>query len=145
MERRDRYVPPIVVLNLTTVMPVTIWIMRGFVATLPPDLEWAARIDGAGEFSVFWRIILPLLRPAMASVAMIAFLTSWSQFMAPLLFSQSDASQPVAVLIPSFVGRNAANLGLQAAGGILALMPPLILAVLLHRSLLGGLLGGAME
>jgi ABC-type glycerol-3-phosphate transport system permease component len=127
------------------VMPVTIWIMRGFVATLPPDLEAAARLDGASESAVFLQIVLPLLRPAIASVAIIAFLTSWSQFMAPLLFSHSDASQPVAVLLPSFVGRNASNLGLQAAGGILALLLPLILTVLLHKSLLGGLLGGAVK
>lgn len=140
----DTYLP-IIVLNLTTTMPLAVWIMRSFVAALPADIEAAARVDGAGPLQVLWYVVLPLLRPAMTAVAIIVFLTSWSQFLAPLLFSQSSATQPLTVLIPTFVTKNATDYGIQAAAGCAAIVPPLLLVLALHRYLLNGLLRGAFK
>lgn len=136
---------PIIVLGVTTSLPIAIWIMRSFVASLPADIESAARLDGANEARILWNIILPLLKPAITSVGIIVFLTSWSAFIAPLLFGQSSASQPLTVLIPTFVTKNSIDLGLQAAAGCMAILPPILLILGLHRFLVTGLLQGAVK
>jgi multiple sugar transport system permease protein len=140
----DTY-PPIVLLAITTTLPVAVWLMRSFVAALPRDLESAARLDGAGEMRLLWDIVLPLLRPAVAAVAIIVFLTSWSAFLAPLLFSSSMNTQPITVLIPNFVTKNSTDLGLQAAAGCIAMLPPIALVLGLRRFLVSGLLRGAIK
>jgi multiple sugar transport system permease protein len=140
----DTYTP-IIVLGLTTTLPVAIWIMRSFVAALPADIESAARLDGAGEARILWNIIFPLLRPAITAVAIIVFLTAWSAFLAPLLFSQSSNTQPLTVLIPNFVTRYNSDLGLQGAAGVVAMFPPILLVLCLHRFLVSGLLRGAFK
>ena len=136
---------PIIVLGLTTSLPIAIWIMRSFVAALPADIESAARLDGANEARILWNVILPLLRPAITAVGIIVFLTAWSAFLAPLLFSQSPGSQPLTVLIPNFVTKNSVDLGLQAAAGCMAILPPILLILGLHRFLVSGLLQGAIK
>lgn len=140
----DSYTP-IIVLAMTTTLPIAIWFMRSFAAALPQDIEAAARIDGAGVVRVLWSIVIPLLRPAITTVAVIVFLTAWFQFLAPLLFSHSIASQPITVLIPSFVTKNSTDYGLQAAAGCLAMLPPIVLLLILHRYLVGGILRGAFK
>jgi len=140
----DTYTP-IIVLGMTTTLPVAIWVMRSFVASLPEDIESAARLDGAGEVRLLWTIILPLLRPAITAVSIIVFLTAWSAFLAPLLFGQSSNTQPLTVLIPNFVTKNNTDLGLQGAAGVMAMLPPILLVLLLHRFLVGGLLRGAFK
>ncbi len=136
---------PIIILGVTTSLPIAIWIMRSFVASLPADIESAARLDGANEARILWNIILPLLKPAITSVGIIVFLTSWSAFIAPLLFGQSSATQPLTVLIPTFVTKNSVDLGLQAAAGCMAILPPILLILGLHRFLVSGLLQGAVK
>lgn len=136
---------PMIVLGMTTTLAISTWVMRSFAATLPSDIEAAARIDGAGTGRVILSIILPLLRPALTAVSIIVFLTTWGLFLPPLMFSQSMDTQPLVVLIPNFVTKASADLGLQSAAGILAILPPMVLVIALHRYLLGGLLRGAVK
>jgi multiple sugar transport system permease protein len=138
----DTY-PPVILLNVATSLPLAVWIMRSFVAALPQDLEAAARLDGASEVRILWSIVLPLIRPAIAAVGIIVFLTSWSAFLAPVLFTQTSQSQPVTVFVPNLVAKTAQNIGLQAAAACLAMLAPIVVVVLLHRYLVSGLLRGA--
>lgn len=137
--------PPVILLNVAASLPLAVWIMRSFVAALPQDLEAAARIDGASEVRILWSIVLPLIRPAIAAVGIIVFLTSWSAFLVPVLLTQTSRSQPVTVFVPSLVAKTAQNIGLQAAAACLAMLAPIVVVVLLHRYLVSGLLKGAQK
>jgi multiple sugar transport system permease protein len=135
--------PPLILLALSASLPLAVWIMRSFVTSLPPDLEGAARIDGASEFRLLRSIVLPLLGPAVAAVAIIVFLTTWSAFLVPVFFTQTSATQPLTIFVPNLAAKNAENIGVQAAAACLALLVPVTVVVLLHRYIVGGLLRGA--
>jgi multiple sugar transport system permease protein len=138
----DTY-PPIVLLAVSASLPLALWIMRSFVASLPVDIESAARLDGASELRVLWHIVLPLLGPAVAAVGIIVFLSAWSAFLVPVFFSSSTNTQPLTVFIPNLVTKQAANLGPQAAAACLSMAFPILVVVLLHRYLISGLIRGA--
>lgn len=138
----DTYVP-LIALGVSASLPLAIWVMRSFVAALPQDIEAAARVDGANEMTILGKIVLPLLRPAVAAVGIIVFLTTWSAFLVPILFSQTAKTQPLTVFVPNLVSKTAQNIGLQAAAACLAMLAPILVVVFLHRHLVSGLLRGA--
>ena len=135
-----------VILILTSsTLPLAVWILRSHIASLPPDIENAARLDGASSLTVFWRIVMPLSRPGVAAAAVIVFLGTWSNFLIPLTFAPTDRTKPITVLIPEFASRYSQNYGLQATAGIIALLPPVLVVLWLNRYLLSGLLRGALN
>lgn len=108
---------------------VSVWgvfMMRQFFLTLPRDTEDAARIDGASEWEIFWRIALPLARPALATLALFAFIDAWKSFLWPLVVTQSMEMRTVEVGIASFHGLYYANWPYQMAAAVTALIPVLI-------------------
>ncbi len=124
---------------LPTVANVTgIFILRQFFRTIPNDLEDAARIDGAGPLQFWWRILLPLSRPAMASVAIITFISSWNNFLWPLVISNSDRSRTLPVGIAQFFGAgtgvsgSAPQFGISMAAALLATLPAVVFFLLLQ-------------
>jgi multiple sugar transport system permease protein len=138
----DTY-PPIVLLGVSASLPLAVWIMRSFVAALPLDIEEAARLDGASQGRILWYVVLPLLGPAVAAVAIIVFLATWSAFLVPVFFTQTSATQPLTVFIPNLVAKQAENIGIQAAAACLAMLVPICVVLALHKYLVGGLLRGA--
>lgn len=135
-----------VILVLTSAaLPLAIWILRSHIATLPEDLESAARMDGASTFLLMRRIIGPLVAPGIVATAVVTFLASWAAFLIPLVYANSAATQPLTVLIPTFASKYSSNYGLQAAAGLLAVLPPVLLVIVLQRHLLSGLLKGASK
>lgn len=108
---------------------VSVWgvfMMRQFFLTLPRDTEDAARIDGASEWTIFWRIALPLARPALATLALFAFIDAWKSFLWPLVVTQSMEMRTVEVGIASFHGLYYANWPYQMAAAVTALVPVLV-------------------
>lgn len=108
---------------------VSVWgvfLMRQFFLTLPKETEDAARIDGAGEWAIFWRIALPLARPALATLALFAFIDAWKSFLWPLIITRSMEMRTVEVGIASFHGLYYANWPYQMAAAVTALAPVLI-------------------
>lgn len=108
---------------------VSVWgvfMMRQFFLTLPRETEDAARIDGASEWGIFWRIALPLARPALATLALFAFIDAWKSFLWPLVVTQSMEMRTVEVGIASFHGLYYANWPYQMAAAVTALIPVLI-------------------
>lgn len=107
---------------------VSVWgvfLMRQFFLSLPRDTEEAARVDGAGEWTIFWRIALPLARPALATLALFAFIDAWKSFLWPLIITQSLEMRTVEVGIASFHGLYYANWPYQMAAAVTALVPVL--------------------
>ena len=118
---------------------IGVFLMRQFIAGIPDALMEAARIDGAGELRIFFQIILPQCGPAMATLAILTFLSSWNNFLWPLVAAQTDDmyTLPVALSLYS-TGQNATNYSVLLAGAVLIITPILLLFVFLQRYFIQG-------
>jgi multiple sugar transport system permease protein len=116
------------------VTPLGVFLMRQFIAGLPDELIEAARIDGAGEWRIFSRVILPLCGPPLATLGILTFLHSWNNFLWPLVVAQSEDKYtlPVALALYS-VGQNATRYGLLMAGAVVIIIPVVALFIALQR------------
>lgn len=119
--------------------PIGVFLMRQFIAGIPDALMEAARVDGAGEIRIFWKIILPQCGPPLATLSILTFLSSWNNFLWPLVASQTDNmyTLPVALSLYS-TGQNATNYSLLLAGAVLVISPILLLFVFLQRYFIQG-------
>jgi multiple sugar transport system permease protein len=133
----------VVAIIVSGMIPLSTWILRSHIATIPAEIEEAARIDGAGTWTVLVQVIGPLIAPGVVATGIIIFLGSWGEFLVPAVFANSPDIQPLTVLIPNLTTKTSAKFGLQAAAGLLGLVPPLVLVVFFQRYLLTGLLRGA--
>ncbi|MCW3840599.1 carbohydrate ABC transporter permease [Micromonospora yasonensis] len=120
--------------------PFGVFLMRQFLQSIPDELIEAARVDGAGEFRIFWRVVLPLCRPALATLGILTFLASWNNFLWPLVVATTEDKYtlPVALALYS-VGENERNYGLLLAGAVVVVLPVLIVFLVLQRHFLRGI------
>jgi multiple sugar transport system permease protein len=125
--------------------PFVLWIMGNYFQSIPRELEDSARVDGCTRLGALFRVILPLARPGLLSTALFAFLVAWDEFLYALVFTSTNASKTIPVAIAEFTGRYTTDFGLQAAGGILAAVPPVLIAVAFQRYIVGGLSAGAVK
>jgi len=114
--------------------PFGVFLMRQFLLSIPDDLIEAARVDGAGEWRIFWRIVLPLCRPALATLGILTFLASWNNFLWPLVVAQNQDryTLPVALSLYS-TGEQATNYGLLLAGSVMVIAPIVAAFIALQR------------
>ncbi len=126
-------------------LPVTIIILRGFFRTIPPDVEEAATLDGCTPFGFFWRILLPMARPALATVSVLAVVASWNSFMLPLVVFNDPSFWTLPLGVNQFRGQYAADTARILAYIVLAMVPALALYVLAERQLVSGLTSGATK
>ena len=126
-------------------LPLAILILVPFFATLPSDLAAAARIDGANEWQVFWRVMLPLVRPALASVVILQGVWMWNEFFIPLIIAIKPSTQTLPVGIMSFVGVYSTEWGLVFASVVVSALPVVIAYVLLTRQFVAGISAGAIK
>ncbi|GIG64171.1 sugar ABC transporter permease [Phytomonospora endophytica] len=117
-----------------------VFFMRQFIQSIPDELIESARIDGAGEVRIFWRIILPLCRPALATLGILTFLGSWNNFLWPLVIATTEDKYtlPVALALYS-VGQNETDYGLLLAGSVVVVVPVLVVFILLQRHFVRGI------
>lgn len=134
----------VILVEVSAALPLATWLMRSYIASLPTSIEEAALIDGSNLFTALRQVILPLIGPGMASTTIVVFLMTWSQFIIPLTFAPTAHAESLTVLITQFVTKDAVDYGLQAAAGILALIPAAILVIRYNRRLVSGLLTGAV-
>jgi len=116
-----------------------IFLLRQYLLSVPRDLEDAARIDGAGEWTVFTRIALPLARPALATVALFVFVDQWKSFLWPLIVTRSMDMRPVEVGISRFAGLYTSNWPYLMAASIVAILPILVLFLFAQRYFIRGI------
>ncbi len=140
----DSY-PGLVMPYLTFAMPLTVWLLVGYFRQLPPDLEEAAYIDGAGRIRTFWEIILPLSLPGIATTAILTFLYAWNEFLFALSFTVGPERQTVPVAIALFRGRYQVPWGEILAGVVVATVPVALLVLLFQRRIVSGLTAGAVK
>lgn len=122
------------------ITPLGVFLMRQFIMSLPDDIIEAARIDGASEWGIFLRVIMPLCGPAVAVLTILTFLGSWNNFLWPLVVATSEEKYtlPVALALYS-VGQNAAQYGLMMAGAVVVVVPVLLVFVVLQRYFVQGI------
>jgi len=122
------------------VSPFGVFLMRQFVLRLPPDLVQAARVDGAGEIRIFAQVILPLLGPALATLGILTFLSSWNNFLWPLVVAQREEmyTLPVALALYS-TGQNVTDYGFLLAGATLVVVPVLVIFMIFQRRFIEGI------
>jgi multiple sugar transport system permease protein len=128
--------------GLITTELVTVWgifLLRQFFQTLPRDLEDAARLDGAGEWRIFWKVVLPLSRPALATLAVFGLVDQWKSFLWPLIVTRSVRMQVVEVGIASFHGLYYTNWPYQMAAAVAAVVPLVALFFLAQRYFVRGI------
>ena len=119
--------------------------LRGFIKELPHELVESARIEGASEFIVYWKIILPLIMPALAALAVLEFTFIWNDYFWALVLVQGDEARPVTLGIQALRGRWTASWHLISAGSIVAALPPVVLFFILQKHFITGLTLGAIK
>jgi len=127
------------------ITPFVLWIMSGFFRTIPRELEDAARVDGATRMGALFRVVLPLSRPGILATMLFAFLLAWDEFLYALIFTSSTHAKTIPVAIAEFTGRFTVDFGMIATGGVLAAIPPLVIAFVFQRYIVGGLSAGAIK
>jgi ABC-type glycerol-3-phosphate transport system permease component len=124
-----------------------IFFMRQYISTISDELVDAARIDGASEFAIFWRVILPVVSPGLVSLGLIFFMASWNDFLFPLVIlkSPSNFTLPLTIrsLISGGIGRPVYNL--QMAGSVVSILPLLIIFLIFQRRFIDGITAGAVK
>ncbi len=127
------------ILPAFTGSPFLIFLVRQYMMSIPFDLDEAAYIDGASRFAVFWRIILPLARPALMLVVVFTFIDVWNDFLQPLIYLNDPDMFTVSLGLSFFQGARETNWNLLMAGSVLAMIPPLILFFFAQKQLIGGI------
>jgi multiple sugar transport system permease protein len=127
------------------VFPMNIFLSRQYFRTASRDLGEAARIDGAGEWRVFWRIHLPLARPLVTVVAIFSFTAVWDDFLWPLVVASSPQSQTVQVALTTFLSNGNVRYGPLMAGAVLAVLPVIAVFIVNQRGFVAGLIAGGVK
>lgn len=134
----------LILVDISIGLPLVIWMMRGYLASIPRDLEDAARIDGCTYLGALMRVILPLAGPGLVSVMIFAFIASWNEYLYSFIFTNVQAKT-----LPVLIGEFSTKLGLEylkiAAAGVLASLPPVILALFFQKFIIRGLTSGAVK
>lgn len=132
--------------HTTYTLPFALWMLQGYVASIPISLEEAAAMDGAPRFMVLLRIVFPLLVPGIVATAMFAFVASWNEFFFALVLLQSPDNYTLPITLKMFIGgEGKVALGPLAAGSVLAAIPSIVFFSLMQKRLTGGFLAGAVK
>jgi len=122
-----------------------LYVIKQYYQTIPKDLEEAARIDGAGEFSIWWRIMFPLTKPAVAAMAIFVFVANWSSFLWPLIVLNSEEKYTLPIAVAKLSGAFVDRTQYIAAGSVIAVLPIIVLFFFLQRYFIGGLTLGSVK
>ncbi|MFH9466528.1 carbohydrate ABC transporter permease [Streptomyces clavifer] len=127
-------------------LPFALWMLAGYVRAVPPELEEAAAVDGAGKVRILVSVTAPLLAPGIVATALFAFITAWNEFFFALVLLKTPEKQTLPVVLTHFLGaEGVADLGPLAAAAFLATLPSLVLFAVIQKRITGGLTAGAVK
>ncbi|MFF8016827.1 ABC transporter permease subunit [Streptomyces sp. NPDC007929] len=139
-------VPGLVLVYVVWALPFALWMLAGYVRAVPPELEEAAAVDGAGRVRTLVSVTAPLLAPGIVATALFAFITAWNEFFFALVLLKTPEKQTLPVILTHFIGaEGVADLGPLAAAAFLATLPSLVVFALIQRRITGGMLTGAVK
>ncbi len=126
-------------------LPQAIFIMSGFIETVPRELEEAAVIDGCGIYTIIFRIVLPVVKPALVTVAILTFLNTWNEFIMAMTYLSSDTWKTLPFAVTNFAGQYASDVAAQFAVMTLTALPSLIVFIILNKQITKGVMIGAVK
>jgi multiple sugar transport system permease protein len=135
----------LVVTYLAITAPFTVFVLVGYFEALPDELDKAARVDGCSRLQALWHVFLPLAAPSLVAVVLFSFLASWNEFLLALMFTQTPASQTLPIVVASFASDFTISFSFINAAGVIAIVPPILLALLFERYIVSGLTAGAVK
>lgn len=135
----------LVITYLAVTVPFSVFILVGYFESLPDELDKAARVDGCSRLQTLLRVYLPLALPSLVAVVLFTFLTSWNEFLLALMFTQTPASQTMPIVVAAFTSDFTISFSFINAAGVLAIIPPVLLAVVFERYIVSGLTAGAVK
>ncbi|UOB09496.1 carbohydrate ABC transporter permease [Streptomyces sp. HP-A2021] len=139
-------VPGLVLVYVVWALPFALWMLAEYVRALPPELEEAAAVDGAGRVRTLVSVTAPLLAPGIVATALFAFITAWNEFFFALVLLKTPEKQTLPVVLTHFIGaEGVADLGPLAAAAFLATLPSLVVFAIIQRRITGGMLTGAVK
>jgi raffinose/stachyose/melibiose transport system permease protein len=135
----------LVFVQSASMMPVAVFILTAFLKSVPAELEEAAKMDGALPFEIYWRVVLPLIRPALATVALLTFVSSWNEYFLPLIFLTSESKFPITLGIAQFRLQFDVQWHLMFAGIMIMLVPTIVAFLVASRQFIAGLTQGGLK
>ena len=135
----------LVLTYLAVTVPFTVFILISYFESLPYELDKAARVDGCSRFRTMTHVYLPLALPSLVAVVLFTFLTSWNEFLLALMFTQTPASQTVPIIVASFTSDFTISFSFINAAGVVAIIPPIIIAIMFEKYIVSGLTVGAVK
>ena len=138
-------IPGLILPYLALTLPLSIWTMTAFFQQIPWEMEQAAQVDGATEWQIFWRVVLPLMKPGLISTAILNGVWMWNEFFIPLIVAFKPESQTMPVGIVAFIGSYSTEWGLVFASVVIATAPVIFAYLLITRQFQSGLTAGAIK
>ncbi len=135
----------LVLVYVATELPLTIYLLRAFFAQIPSELEEAARLDGCGDWSLFWRVMLPMALPAVATTVILNFIYFWNEFLYAVVFITRQQSRTLPLAIQFLVSDQYFDIGMLATGLMIATLPVLVLYLFLSEWFVKGMTAGAIK
>ncbi len=135
----------LVIVNIAFTAPFCTWLLRGFFLSIPREIDEAAAVDGAGPVRTMFQVVLPLLAPGLATVAVYAFVYSWTEFVFASQLLVSDELKTLPIGLSAIMGQYTVNWGLLMAGTVLTMLPAIIPFLFVGRYFIGGLTAGAVK
>lgn len=135
----------LIITYLAVTVPFSTFILTNYFEGLPDELDKAARVDGCSRLQTLLRVYIPLSLPAIVAVILFAFLASWNEFLLALMFTQTVKSQTLPIIVASFTSDFTISFSFINAAGVLAIIPPVLIAILFQRYLVSGLTAGAVK
>jgi multiple sugar transport system permease protein len=135
----------LIITYLAVTVPFSVFILVSYFESLPDELDKAARVDGCSRWQTMTRVFLPLALPSLVAVILFAFLASWNEFLLALMFTQTPKSQTLPIIVASFTSDFTISFSFINAAGVLAIIPPVVLAVVFERYIVSGLTAGAVK
>jgi multiple sugar transport system permease protein len=135
----------LVITYLAITVPFSIFILVSYFESLPDELDKAARVDGCSRLQTLTRVYVPLAMPALVAVVLFTFLSSWNEFLLALMFTQTPASQTMPIVVASFASDFTISFAFINAAGVLAVVPPVLMAIIFERYIVSGLTAGAVK
>jgi multiple sugar transport system permease protein len=135
----------LVITYLAITLPFTVFVLVSYFESLPDELDKAARVDGCSRFQALTHVFVPLALPALIAVVLFTFLSSWNEFLLALMFTETPASQTLPIVVASFASDFTISFSFINAAGVIAMVPPVILALMFERYIVSGLTAGAVK
>jgi multiple sugar transport system permease protein len=135
----------LIVTYVSFTLPFTIWLLKNYFQTIPRSLEEAALMDGCNWLQMMWRVLLPAAFPGLIAAGMFAFMTAWNDYLFAVILTSTTAAKTLPVVVAGFATDVTTERTLMATSGVLAIVPPLVLAFLFQRLIVQGLTSGAVK